>query len=168
MKLFQSRHSSPHGRPIPNGAGGGHGGGGAINHRGDTHMDSDAEDSFETPSRRDSRHRLSFRRDRLGRSRDLRGREHTPPRSRASSREDSFDRGSNGNNSAHANSQIHGNQVGQQVATGSIQGQNENQQNQVALAGPSGMVAMQTRSTNELLSLSSVSQQLQMQGLNHT
>lgn len=140
-------------------------------------VDSEGDDYRDDRSRRgdrDRNRRHSSSYDRSGRrrnSREQRGRR-TPPRerSRDSDRMDNMSAsasqpgGFNNHPMGASGSNVNNQQQQQQQPQQDVNNQ------QLALTTPAGALQTlaNTRSTNELLSLSSMSQQLQMQGLNHT
>ena len=136
-------------------------------------VDSEGDDYRDDRSRRgdrDRNRRHSSSYDRSGRrrnSREHRGRR-TPPRERS---RDS-DRMDNMSGSASQPGGFNNHPIG--ASSSNVNNQQQPQQDannqQLALTTPVGALQTlaNTRSTNELLSLSSMSQQLQMQGLNHT
>ena len=135
-------------------------------------VDSEGDDYRDDRSRRgdrDRNRRHSSSYDRSGRrqnSREHRGRR-TPPRERS---RDS-DRMDNMSASASQSGGFNNNPMGASSSNVNQQQQQPDVNNQqLALTTPAGALQSlaHTRSTNELLSLSSMSQQLQMQGLNHT
>lgn len=138
-------------------------------------VDSEGDDYRDDRSRRvdrDRNRRHSSSYDRSGRrrnSREHRGRR-TPPRERS---RDS-DRMDNMSASASQPGGFNNHPIGASGSNVNNQQQQQPQQDvnnqQLALTTPVGALQTlaNTRSTNELLSLSSMSQQLQMQGLNHT